>query len=88
MERIDDGTYGVCELTGQLIPWKRLEAIPWTRFSLEAEKQIEHAIRPRLGPLGTIQHVEAEVEEPTDGRSLTIGEEPLPAEDLICTPDD
>ena len=88
LERIDDGTYGVCELTGQLIPWKRLEAIPWTRFSLEAEKQIEHAMRPRLGPRGTIQQVETEVEEPTDGRSLTIGEERLPAEDLICTPDD
>ena len=65
-----------------------MEAIPWTRFSLEAEKQIEHAMRPRLGPLGTIQHVETEVEEPTDGRSLIIGEERLPAEDLICTPDD
>jgi len=88
LERIDDGTYGVCELTGQLIPWKRLEAIPWTRFSLEAEKQIEHAMRPRLGPLGTIQHVETEVEEPTDGRSLTMGEEQLPAEDLIHTSDD
>ena len=88
LERIDDGTYGVCELTGQLIPWKRLEAIPWTRFSLEGEKQIEHAMRPRLGPRGTIQQVETEVEEPTDDRSLTIGEERLPAEDLIYTPDD
>src|SRR6516165_6080296 len=52
LQRIDDGTYGICELTGQPIPWKRLEAIPWTRFSIEGEKQIEHAMRPRLGPRG------------------------------------
>ena len=88
LERIDQGTYGVCELTGQLIPWKRLEAIPWTRFSLEAEKQSAHATHPRLGPRGIIQEVEMEVEESTDGRSLTIGEERLAAEDLIYTSDD
>jgi len=88
LERIDDGTYGICELTGQLIPWKRLEAIPWTRFSLEAEKQIEQATRPRLGPRETIQMAETGFEEPTDGRCLTICEEQLPAEDLIYTTDD
>jgi hypothetical protein len=26
---------------GKPIPWARLEAIPWTRFSLEAENQVE-----------------------------------------------
>jgi RNA polymerase-binding transcription factor DksA len=41
LERLDAGTYGVCELTGKLIPWERLEAVPWARFSLEAQKQIE-----------------------------------------------
>jgi RNA polymerase-binding transcription factor DksA len=80
LERIDDGTYGVCELTGQLIPWKRLEAIPWTRFSLEAEKQIERDTRPRIiGPRGTVRQVET----PSNGQCLTIGEEQLPAEDFI-----
>jgi RNA polymerase-binding transcription factor DksA len=66
LERIDGGTYGVCELTGQLIPWKRLEAIPWTRFSLEAEKQFDRDTRPRLGPRGTVRHGEAQVETPTN----------------------
>jgi hypothetical protein len=61
---------------------------PWARFSLEAEKQIERATRPRLGRRGTIQQGKAEVEEPTDGRCLTICEERSPAEDLIYSPDD
>jgi DnaK suppressor protein len=53
LERIRDGTYGVCELTGRKIPRERLEAIPWTRFSAEAERQLEQdgvVARARLGP--------------------------------------
>ena len=32
LARIDDGTYGICELDGKPIPKQRLEAIPWARF--------------------------------------------------------
>jgi len=39
--RIRRGTYGVCELTGKPIERERLDAIPWTRFCAEAEKQLE-----------------------------------------------
>jgi RNA polymerase-binding transcription factor DksA len=39
--RINRGTYGVCELTGKPIEHERLEAIPWTRFCVAAEKQLE-----------------------------------------------
>ena len=28
LKRIEDGTYGICELTGKPIPWERLAAIP------------------------------------------------------------
>ncbi|MHC4159443.1 MAG: TraR/DksA family transcriptional regulator [Planctomycetota bacterium] len=31
LQRIEDGTYGICEGTGQPIPKERLEAIPWAR---------------------------------------------------------
>jgi RNA polymerase-binding transcription factor DksA len=56
LQRVDDGTYGVCELTGQPIPWKRLEAIPWTRFSIEAEVQLEtRGSHPHIGSLRTVQ---------------------------------
>ena len=41
IRRIEDGTYGICEMTGKPIAAARLEAIPWTRFSLEAEKRLE-----------------------------------------------
>jgi DnaK suppressor protein len=33
--RMESGTYGVCEETGEPIEEKRLIAIPWTRLSLE-----------------------------------------------------
>jgi DnaK suppressor protein len=51
--RIRQGTYGICELTGKPIERGRLEAIPWTRFSAVAEKQLEkdgEVRRARLAP--------------------------------------
>jgi DnaK suppressor protein len=41
LERIRSGAYGICELTGKPIGAKRLAAIPWTRFSAQAERQLE-----------------------------------------------
>lgn len=57
LKRIEKKTYGICELTGKPIPKARLEAIPWTRFTVEAQAQLERegALRSRrLGQLGTI----------------------------------
>jgi DnaK suppressor protein len=57
LKRIEKNTYGVCELTGKQIPKARLEAIPWTRFTVEAQAQLERegALRQRrLGQLGTV----------------------------------
>jgi len=50
--RIRRGTYGVCELTGKPIELQRLEAIPWTRFSAAAEKQLEREGEIRRAKLG------------------------------------
>ena len=67
LKRIQRNTYGVCELTGKTIPKARLDAIPWTRFSVQAQAQLERegALRQRrLGALGTVDSVGvAEVEE-------------------------
>src|SRR5437899_5512233 len=41
LERIRDGTYGTCELTGKKIEAERLEAIPWACFTTEAEQELE-----------------------------------------------
>lgn len=60
LKRIDDGTYGVCELTGHCIPWRRLQAVPWTRFSIEAEAEVEAGFHAHIGPLGTVRFTSEE----------------------------
>jgi RNA polymerase-binding transcription factor DksA len=57
LKRIEKNTYGICELTGKTIPKTRLDAIPWTRFTVEAQSQLERegALRQRrLGQLGSV----------------------------------
>ncbi|MGA2787557.1 MAG: TraR/DksA C4-type zinc finger protein [Verrucomicrobiota bacterium] len=74
LKRIEKKTYGVCELTGKSIPKARLEAIPWTRFTVEAQAQLERegALRSRrIGQLGTVDsagatEVENEEDEPEE----------------------
>jgi DnaK suppressor protein len=73
LKRIERNTYGICELTQKPIPKARLDAIPWTRFTVEAQAQLERegALRQRkLGALGTVDSVgateEAEEEEPEE----------------------
>ena len=67
LKRIEKNTYGICELTGKPIPKARLDAIPWTRFTVEAQAQLEKegALRQRrLGALGSVDSAGAvEVEE-------------------------
>lgn len=41
LKRIELGTYGVCEMSGKAINHERLEAIPFTRFTVECQSQIE-----------------------------------------------
>lgn len=41
LKRIDEGTYGLCELTNQPIPEERLDEIPWARYTIEAARQLE-----------------------------------------------
>jgi DnaK suppressor protein len=41
LKRIEVGTYGVCEMSGKPIPHARLEAIPFARFTVECQLQLE-----------------------------------------------
>ena len=41
LKRIELGTYGVCEMSGKSIPRARLEAIPFARFTVECQSQLE-----------------------------------------------
>lgn len=55
IKRIHDGTYGTCEITGKPIAKERLLAVPFTRYSAEAQKQIErnrHRTRTQAGLFG------------------------------------
>ena len=73
LNRIRDRTYGKCELTGKPIEPARLEAIPWTRFSAAAEKQLEREgalKRARLGPRETVAKTSAGSAEEEEEQSL------------------
>src|ERR1700719_2775274 len=41
LKRGDAGTYGICEMSGKPIPHARLEAIPFARFTVECQSQLE-----------------------------------------------
>lgn len=41
LARIDNGTYGICELDGQPIPKPRLEAIPWALYCISCASNSE-----------------------------------------------
>lgn len=41
LKRIDLGTYGKCEMSGKPISRARLEAIPFARFTVECQSQLE-----------------------------------------------
>ena len=45
LERVEDGTYGFCEETGEPISIRRLEARPIATLSLEAQEQHERLER-------------------------------------------
>lgn len=44
LDRVDDGTYGICEGSGKPIPKKRLEALPWTRYCVEHASLLEKGL--------------------------------------------
>ncbi|MBG80082.1 MAG: hypothetical protein CMJ39_05140, partial [Phycisphaerae bacterium] len=44
LQRIVDGTYGVCDLTKKAISKKRLNAKPWAKYSIDAARKIERGL--------------------------------------------
>ena len=69
LKRIEIGTYGKCEMSGKLIPRARLEAIPFARFTVECQSQLEKQskatrMRPSVTSLfGLTEEEGAESEE-------------------------
>ena len=41
LKRIENATYGTCEMSGKSIPHARLEALPFTRYTVECQAELE-----------------------------------------------
>ena len=41
LQRIEDGSYGICEMTGEKIALERLRALPTARLSIKAQERLE-----------------------------------------------
>ena len=57
IKRIHDGSYGICEITQKPIAKERLLAVPFTRYSAEAQKDLErnrHRSRTQAGIFGEL----------------------------------
>lgn len=64
IQRIHNGTYGICEITGQQISRERLEAVPFTRYSVEGQAELEKSSRKKVQRQGVFidSTVEASVQ--------------------------
>lgn len=55
LRRIEKGTYGICELTEEIIPTERLLALPYVRYTVQAQSELERG-RARFRPFGGTMH--------------------------------
>ena len=44
LEKIEEGNYGVCDITGEDIPVARLEAVPYAVMTVKAQEQYEKGL--------------------------------------------
>jgi RNA polymerase-binding transcription factor DksA len=66
IKRVKEGTYGTCEITGKPIAKERLSAVPFTRYSAEAQKDIERnrmRSRSSAGLFGELGEDGAKIED-------------------------
>lgn len=44
LEKIEENTYGICDITGEAIPMARLEAVPYATMTVKAQEQLEKGL--------------------------------------------
>lgn len=44
LEKIDENTYGVCDITGEDIPMARLDAVPYATMTVAAQEKFEKGL--------------------------------------------
>ena len=47
LQRLENGTYGLCQQCGEAIAPKRLEALPWAERCVSCEEQLEQVYQSR-----------------------------------------
>lgn len=55
IRRLENGTYGICEMTEEPINIERLEALPYVRYSIKAQSEIEKG-HATYRPFGSTMH--------------------------------
>jgi RNA polymerase-binding transcription factor DksA len=68
LKRIEDGSYGVCDLCQKPIKHERLEALPFTRYTVDCQAGLEknqhhNSARPQITSLFGLTEEESENEE-------------------------
>ncbi len=81
LKRIQSGTYGICEMSGQAIPVSRLEAIPFARFTVDCQSRFEQENKgknrwePAQPFMDTVEASEEESGEESDEEDKTKAKE-------------
>lgn len=44
LQKIEEGTYGICDVSGEEIPLPRLEAIPYATMTVKAQSKLEKGL--------------------------------------------
>jgi RNA polymerase-binding transcription factor DksA len=76
LKKFQDGTYGLCEISGKQIPHARLEALPFARYTVECQAELEknnrlHRVRQPVTSLFGLNEDEGDGEEeeaPTESK--------------------
>ncbi len=74
LKRIENGGFGVCEMSNKPIPKNRLEAIPFARFTVECQSQLEKENKGRRRWDTTPQFMDSE-DSIADEDEETVDEE-------------
>jgi len=76
LKRIELGTYGVCEMSGKPIAHPRLEALPFARYTVECQSQIEKQGKVTRARVPVTSLFGLTDEEPTDNEEEETVSEP------------
>jgi RNA polymerase-binding transcription factor DksA len=77
LKRMNAGTYGICEMSEKKIPQLRLEAIPFARYTVECQAQLEkenrggYGRRPPVRSLFGLGGEDEDEDEESEGGSST-----------------